>query len=533
MATTDRIRAVRDLVGTFSVFLDEFSACWGALRIANDQLRSAVLLDLIEDDQARDALAGWIEPRLEGEQRHLVAPLASLIWSCGRSTTGAAHGFEASLDRSAERGARQLSDALTRAFEAHHATESGGGVAPHRTRIELLGSVGAARHWFGLPPELEEQLDHSTGVLWAAALDRYFRDADVAGVDDALPTAAKTRGWWSRAIVGQAEMLVLPGLQIRHYTLTPLLPPQTVTVLQLAESIDDVASIRERFGPALVTAWDSLGHAFGDETDESELDDHHRHDDPFAEGGDYGERMSAEAAHMLDEGSWFAGLLALGDPTPRLGGGVRALLAHHPGDAPHHSGDPHFDAIISDARGSLERLAANLGDEGAAMPAFRAKASALTSTTTSEADRALGAYVLRVVEGVTAVSDEAATFAEHLDVSAEGEQAGDLALCLRLAAIVAWLDAARRWIVSDAVSPPVAGLPERAAVPPIGHRDPAKILHEVAGSMPESYAVEEYQLVVEQLEAQWDEIAVLDDQGAPDFEDDWSDLVDIDGFAAR
>ena len=58
-------------------------------------------------------------------------------------------------------------------------------------------------------------------------------------------------------------------------------------------------------------------------------------------------------------------------------------------------------------------------------------------------------------------------------------------------------------------------------------------MRNVTEAMPENYPVEEYRLVVEQLEAQWDHVAVLEDQGAPDFADDWSEVVDMDGFANR
>ena len=82
-------------------------------------------------------------------------------------------------------------------------------------------------------------------------------------------------------------------------------------------------------------------------------------------------------------------------------------------------------------------------------------------------------------------------------------------------------------------SAPEEARPARSASPPPGYRTPSEVIEEVAASLPADYAVDEYRLVVEQREAQWDEIAVLDDAGPPDFAADWSAVVDIEGFAER
>ena len=112
MSDTDPIEATRDLVGAFSLLLDEFAAAWGGLRIANDQLRTHVLLEAIDSPAARAELAGWIEPRLDTDQRALIAPLIALLWTSGDTTPGAIHGFEARLDPGAPADVSHLHELL-------------------------------------------------------------------------------------------------------------------------------------------------------------------------------------------------------------------------------------------------------------------------------------------------------------------------------------------------------------------------------------------------------------------------------------
>jgi hypothetical protein len=141
---------------------------------------------------------------------------------------------------------------------------------------------------------------------------------------------------------------------------------------------------------------------------------------------------------------------------------------------------------------------------------------------------------LRVVEAVTSVAESAGEFAAHLfpDESPEVDSSVDLLVALRLAAVVAWMDAVGIWVVSAAAIPLAPSISEHVAPPP-GHRAPATLVEEVVAAMPDRYTIEEYRAVLEQLEAQWDELAVLDDEGPPDFNEDWQGVVDVDGFALR
>ena len=152
--------------------------------------------------------------------------------------------------------------------------------------------MGSSVHLFALPVDREGALEQATGALWGSALDRYARPGLAEEYDGSLATVAATRGWRRIATVVQANLVALPGLDLRQYSLSSLFATHLVILLRFADDIRQIGEIRLRFGPALITAWDSFGHALGgevDELDDAEPEELPIEDDPFRVSGDYEE----------------------------------------------------------------------------------------------------------------------------------------------------------------------------------------------------------------------------------------------------